>query len=225
MEEMELGLRSSSEEESLSFGNNEQEESLLPTGDMKTCIRTNRDRSRLRGVIRWDPRWSSIYLGLSVFVVLILCYLIVRFTPYDSCGLLRTCHTPEFATFRRPQTDYILDPDWNYDAKPTKRFYHFTVSDIMANPDGVFRPMILINGQFPGPMIECNEGDRLVILVDNQSINATSLHWHGLYQNGSNWMDGTVGVTQCPIAPGKTFTYDFEVKGQYGTYWYALKHP
>ncbi|KAI4912371.1 uncharacterized protein J4E92_010001 [Alternaria infectoria] len=80
--------------------------------------------------------------------------------------------------------------------------------------------MILINGTFPGPLIECNEGDELVINVMNQAINATSFHWHGLYQNGTNWMDGTVGVTQCPIAPGHSFTYRFNVSGQTGTYWY-----
>lgn len=56
--------------------------------------------------------------------------------------------------------------------------------------------------------------------VHNQATNATSIHWHGLYQNGTNDMDGTVGVTNCPIAPGGSFTYRFNVTGQSGTYWY-----
>jgi FtsP/CotA-like multicopper oxidase with cupredoxin domain len=50
--------------------------------------------------------------------------------------------------------------------------------------------------------------------------NATSLHWHGMFQNGSNWMDGTTGITQCPVPPGKNFTYRFTVGSQYGTYWW-----
>ena len=33
-------------------------------------------------------------------------------------------------------------------------------------------------------------------------------------------MDGTVGVTQCPIAPGLTFTYEFIIQGQHGTTWW-----
>ncbi|KAM0354819.1 hypothetical protein ACHAPU_000643 [Fusarium lateritium] len=37
-------------------------------------------------------------------------------------------------------------------------------------------------------------------------------------------MDGTVGVTQCPIAPNSTFTYKFQVKGQHGTYFYHAHH-
>lgn len=120
----------------------------------------------------------------------------------------------------RPEEDYILSSGWDFNAPPTTREYTWEVTDHILNPDGVYRPMILINGTFPGPLIECNEGDELVVHVRNQATNATSIHWHGLYQNGTNWMDGTVGVTQCPIAPGHSFTYRFNVTGQTGTYWY-----
>jgi FtsP/CotA-like multicopper oxidase with cupredoxin domain len=71
-----------------------------------------------------------------------------------------------------------------------------------------------------GPLIEANEGDTLVIEVDNQSDNATSIHFHGIYQNGTNFMDGTTGITQCPIAPKRKFRYEFTVTGQSGTYYY-----
>ncbi|KAF9880655.1 l-ascorbate oxidase [Colletotrichum karsti] len=84
--------------------------------------------------------------------------------------------------------------------------------------------MILINNQFPGPLIECNEGDTIVVHVHNEAVNATAIHFHGMYQNGTNSMDGTVGVTQCPIAPNATFTYRFTVSGQSGTYWYHAHH-
>ncbi|PQE12845.1 putative iron transport multicopper oxidase fio1 precursor protein [Rutstroemia sp. NJR-2017a BBW] len=109
-----------------------------------------------------------------------------------------------------------------FEASPDNflRRYYWTITDIMANPDGVYRPMITINGQFPGPMIECNEGDTIVIEVDNRGVNATSIHFHGIFQNGTNWMDGTTGITQCPIAPGRKFRYEFTVKGQSGTYYY-----
>lgn len=120
----------------------------------------------------------------------------------------------------RPETDYILDPKWNFDAATITREYHWTIAEYDLNPDGVYRPMTLINAMFPGPLIECNEGDEIVVHINNQGTNATSIHWHGLYQNGTNWMDGTVGITQCPIAPGHSFTYRFNVTGQTGTYWY-----
>ena len=115
---------------------------------------------------------------------------------------------------------YIIDPHWDYMSSPKRREYHWIIRDREFNPDGVYRPMILINDQFPGPLIEVNEGDTIVVHVDNQANNATSFHWHGLFQNGSNWMDGTVGVTSCPIVPGSQFTYEFTVDGQSGTYWY-----
>jgi FtsP/CotA-like multicopper oxidase with cupredoxin domain len=120
----------------------------------------------------------------------------------------------------RPGDDYVLSPNWDFNAAPTTREYTWLIQDHELNPDGVYRSMMLINNTFPGPLVECNEGDELVVHVHNRATNATSIHWHGLYQNGTNWMDGTVGVTQCPIAPGHSFTYRFNVTGQTGTYYY-----
>lgn len=77
-----------------------------------------------------------------------------------------------------------------------------------------------INGRFPGPVVRANRGDRILVHVTNHLTNATSVHWHGMFQNGTNWMDGTTGITQCPIAPNGTFTYNFTIPNQYGTYWY-----
>ncbi|KAL5115938.1 hypothetical protein ACEQ8H_006160 [Pleosporales sp. CAS-2024a] len=120
----------------------------------------------------------------------------------------------------RSEDDYILDPAWDFSASPTVREFTWIIGDHELNPDGVYRPMVLINSTFPGPLLECNEGDELVVHVINSAVNATSIHWHGLFQNGTNWMDGTVGVTQCPIAPGQSFTYRFNATGQSGTYYY-----
>lgn len=122
--------------------------------------------------------------------------------------------------FRRPAGDYVLDTSWDFKAAPQVREYKWTIVDIVGNPDGVYRPMITINGLFPGPMIECNEGDTLVIEVENESVNATSIHFHGIYQNGTNHMDGTSGITQCPISPKRKMKYEFTVDGQSGTYYY-----
>ena len=79
---------------------------------------------------------------------------------------------------------------------------------------------ILINGQSPGPKIECNEGDTIVVRVHNKLDVGTSIHWHGLYQNSTPWMDGVGGFSQCGIPAGGSFEYRFKVDGQFGTYWY-----
>ena len=91
--------------------------------------------------------------------------------------------------------------------------YDFNITWVTANPDGLFeRSVIGINGQWPIPYITATVGDRIVVNVQNQLGNeSTSLHFHGMYQNGSTEMDGTVGATQCPIKPGASFTYNFTV--------------
>lgn len=73
------------------------------------------------------------------------------------------------------------------------------------------------NRQVPGPLIRVVEGDRLRIVVTNNLPEGTSVHWHGLIV--PNAMDGPAGITQSPIAPGGTFTYEFDVR-QRGTYFY-----
>ena len=45
-------------------------------------------------------------------------------------------------------------------------------------------------------------------------------HWHGIFQNKSNWADGPSFVTQCPLLQQDTFEYEFNVTRQSGTYWY-----
>ncbi|KAI0444746.1 multicopper oxidase-domain-containing protein [Xylaria telfairii] len=128
-------------------------------------------------------------------------------------------HSSPSKTFRLGDR-YILDPDWDFSAPSQVREYQWTITDGDGSPDGVHRPMMLINNQFPGPLIEINENDVLSVKVLNKASNATALHWHGIFQNGTNWMDGAVGVTQCPIAPGQSYQYKFNVTGQSGTYFY-----
>ncbi|CAL3967028.1 unnamed protein product [Diplocarpon coronariae] len=99
--------------------------------------------------------------------------------------------------------------------------YDFNITWVTANPDGVFeRPTIGINNRWPLPLIEATVGDQIVVHVSNQLGNqSTSLHFHGLFHNGTNAMDGPAYVTQCPIQPGSSFTYNFTA-AQSGTYWY-----
>ncbi|KAJ3995097.1 laccase [Lentinula boryana] len=98
------------------------------------------------------------------------------------------------------------------------------------SPDGFSRPTVLagINADsatFPGPLIQGNKGDRFDInvvdsLTDPSMNRTTSIHWHGLFQEHTNWADGPSFVTQCPIAPDHSFLYSFSVPDQAGTYWY-----
>ncbi|CAJ2511680.1 Uu.00g073050.m01.CDS01 [Anthostomella pinea] len=99
--------------------------------------------------------------------------------------------------------------------------YDFNVTWVTSNPDGAFeRPTIGINNQWPVPRISADIGDNVVVHVTNQLGNqSTSLHFHGLFMNGSTHMDGPAQVSQCGIPPGSSFTYNFTIN-QPGTYWY-----
>lgn len=66
------------------------------------------------------------------------------------------------------------------------------------------------NGMVPGPEIRVTEGDKVRIHVTNELDESTAVHWHGLVVPNS--MDGMPFVTQPPIRPGETFTYEFEAK-------------
>lgn len=99
------------------------------------------------------------------------------------------------------------------------------ISNSQVSPDGYTRDAVLAGGVHPGPLIRGNKGDRFRITVRNQLTNldmyrSTSVHWHGLHMNRQNFADGAAWVTQCPISPNHTFTYDFKAPGQAGTYWY-----
>ncbi|KAH8677280.1 Cupredoxin, partial [Xylariales sp. PMI_506] len=99
--------------------------------------------------------------------------------------------------------------------------YDWNITWVTANPDGAFdRPTIGINGEWPVPAITADVGDSVVIHVTNLLGNqSTSLHFHGLYMNGTTHMDGPDQVSQCAIPPGSEFTYNFTIN-QPGTYWY-----
>jgi FtsP/CotA-like multicopper oxidase with cupredoxin domain len=79
------------------------------------------------------------------------------------------------------------------------------------------------NRQVPGPRIELTEGDRVRLLVRNRLPEPTTVHWHGLVV--PNAMDGPSEITQPPIEPGGTYTYEYTVR-QAGTFMYHTHdHP
>lgn len=129
------------------------------------------------------------------------------------------------ATNRRCwRNNWSVDTDYDLDGPPAfnTRTYNFRITNVTnwLGPDGVRKPAMLINGQFPGPTIEADWGDYIVVNVYNDmQDNGTSIHWHGIRQFGESNQDGANGVTECPIAPGKMKIYDFHVT-QYGTSWY-----
>ena len=93
-----------------------------------------------------------------------------------------------------------------------------------SNPQFVdgktYRMAIGVNGQIPGPTLIVYDGQLVMIHVHNNlSTEGISIHWHGMHQIGTPWMDGVGQVTQFQIEPSSTFTYKYTASPS-GTFWY-----
>ena len=75
------------------------------------------------------------------------------------------------------------------------------------------------NNTVPGPIVRLRQGEPARIIVENHLDQDTTVHWHGIRL--PNAMDGVPGLTQPPIKPGESFTYEFTPPDA-GTFWY---HP
>lgn len=142
----------------------------------------------------------------------------------------------------------LVDLFRNPTSSPKLRSYELTITSGYAAPDGVRRPMLLINGGYPGPLIEGTVGDLIRVRVVNRLPSNTSawdalyrelfssrvdkylppgaeshvsLHWHGLSMRGTPEMDGAPGFTSRSIPPGAEATYEFRLHGEdAGSHWY-----
>ncbi|KAL1632433.1 hypothetical protein SLS56_003675 [Neofusicoccum ribis] len=130
--------------------------------------------------------------------------------------------TGNTAADRSVWCDYDIQTDWYTEVPDTGVTveYWFDVQNVTVSPDGIERMALAVNGSIPGPTIEANWGDTVVVHVTNSmENNGTGIHWHGIRQNNTNWMDGVPSITQCPIAPGESMTYTWRAT-QYGSSWY-----
>ena len=72
---------------------------------------------------------------------------------------------------------------------------------------GVFFPAWTFNGTVPGTTLRVREGDRVRIQFVNAGTHPHTMHFHGIHRAE---MDGVPGVGPGEIAPGGTFTYEFD---------------
>ncbi|KAF5743929.1 laccase family protein [Tripterygium wilfordii] len=82
------------------------------------------------------------------------------------------------------------------------------------------KEILTVNGQYPGPTLRAQQGDELIIRVYNKANYNVTLHWHGVRQVRNPWADGPEYITQCPIQPGKDYTYRVSLTTEEGTVWW-----
>jgi FtsP/CotA-like multicopper oxidase with cupredoxin domain len=63
------------------------------------------------------------------------------------------------------------------------------------------------NGRVPGPTLRAREGERLRIYFTNGSTHPHTIHFHGIHTARH---DGVPGIGPGNIAPGRSFTYEFD---------------
>jgi FtsP/CotA-like multicopper oxidase with cupredoxin domain len=81
--------------------------------------------------------------------------------------------------------------------------------------------MFGFNGQYPGPLIEVDEGSTIVVRFTNRTDFPTAVHWHGVRLD--NRFDGVPHLTQDPVPPGGSFEYRVHFRDA-GIYWYHPHH-
>jgi FtsP/CotA-like multicopper oxidase with cupredoxin domain len=104
----------------------------------------------------------------------------------------------------------------------TLREEHLVAAPGQAALAGDGRPkaeVFAYDGTIPGRVIRLRQGEPVGIAIENLLDQDTTVHWHGIRL--PNAMDGVPGLTQPPIKPGETFTYEFTPPDA-GTFWY---HP
>lgn len=130
-------------------------------------------------------------------------------------GYARDGKVKVFTLIVQPVRHFILDDE------PAEGSVWHTVHKNKGVMHGMHLPKEVrvwgFNGSMPGPTIEAFEGDRVRIVVKNELPEPTTIHWHGIELPHSQ--DGVGGVTQPPITPGETFTYEFTLY-QHGTFMY-----
>lgn len=88
--------------------------------------------------------------------------------------------------------------------------------------DGLQRSITVVNRMMPGPAIEVCEGDQIEVDVKNNLLGeSTTIHWHGLHQKKTPYMDGVPHITQCPIPPHATFRYSFPADNSGTHFWHS----
>ena len=99
-----------------------------------------------------------------------------------------------------------LKPELDGDVK----VFRLTIDEIQQHVDELLPPIAALgyNGQWPGPTIRVNQGDKVRAIFTNNLKETTGVHFHGV-EFADFFQDGVPFVTQLPIIPGESWTYEF----------------
>ncbi|MGZ6377078.1 MAG: multicopper oxidase family protein [Candidatus Limnocylindrales bacterium] len=90
------------------------------------------------------------------------------------------------------------------------KVFNLTIDEIEQHIDELKPPVAALgyNKQWPGPTIRVTQGDRVRAVFTNNLKETTGVHFHGV-EFDDFFQDGVPFVTQKPIVPGDSYTYEF----------------
>jgi FtsP/CotA-like multicopper oxidase with cupredoxin domain len=140
--------------------------------------------------------------------------------PAALVASLAACGSFRSDEHRRPPAAWV-DPQPARDESPDPKIVEVSIEAREATKTylpGKTTKVLAYDGTVPGPIIEANAGDTLVVHFKNSLPMETTIHWHGV--RVPNAMDGAPMV-QAPVQPGGTFDYRFTLPDA-GLFWF---HP
>jgi manganese oxidase len=135
----------------------------------------------------------------------------------NAAGVVKRFLDGEAATL--PLGNQPLQPRIDGDTK----VFELTIDEIEHRIDALKDPVKALgyDGVWPGPMLAVTEGDKVRAIFKNNLRESTGVHFHG--QRIPNAMDGVPHITQEPIQPGASFTYEFVARTP-GSHMYHSHH-
>ena len=97
-----------------------------------------------------------------------------------------------------------------------KNATHLIIQESEITIDGKSSKIYELTQKDGSKIIQKTEGECFNLIVENHTKVPTGLHWHGLILPVKE--DGVPYVTQPPILPGNSQSYNFEIV-QSGTFW------
>lgn len=67
------------------------------------------------------------------------------------------------------------------------KVFNIDVQKLDSSPDGFPSQMLVFNGSLMTPLI-VDRGDDVTVIIHNLMDEETTIHYHGILQNGTNWV-------------------------------------
>ncbi|HEU4480732.1 MAG TPA: multicopper oxidase domain-containing protein [Actinomycetota bacterium] len=116
--------------------------------------------------------------------------------------------TAEFPAATKGKGGEVLEPEIAADGT---KVFELTASAIEWETEpGTVQEAWAYNGMVPGPQIHADLGDKVRIILNNELVEPTTMHLHGMTVPAN--MDGVPVISQDAVLPGESFTYEFTVR-------------